>query len=419
MKPFTLIHAKTLAEASRESSKPDTELKAGGVDLLDRMKEGFDNPKVVVSIAGVSGLDRIEAGPPAKIGALATLAAIAANPGMIKLYPALAAAAAGAATPQIRNMATLGGNLCQRPRCWYYRLEEFDCRKKGGADCFAKEGENRFHAIFDTDLLCCCVHPSATGTALSAYGATLEVVSAKGKRSLPMDKFFYLPTEDPKVENTLVPGEIVESISIPAPAAGTRGVYRKLKEKESFDWPLVETAVVLSISGGSIQNAPRLLRLGRARALPLEGGGSRPERLEARAGDREARGRGGGEHREAAVAERVQGPPRPRRARAGAPGGLRLNDDPLGPMRRFAKKGREAASEPDPFLCRYLRTKTWFAPDAFGEGDPRQSPSTAQYWCLRTDAPVRSRRRPRIARRRARTRGSVSSRRWVREAGKV
>ncbi len=255
MKAFTLVHAKSLPEASREAAKPGAELKAGGVDLLDRMKEGFDSPKVVVSIASVPGLDKIETGPPAKLGALATLASIAANPGMQKIYPALAAAAAGAATPQIRNMATLGGNLCQRPRCWYYRLEEFDCRKKGGADCFAKEGENRFHAIFDTDLLCCCVHPSATGTALSAYGASLEVVSAKGKRTLPIDKFFYLPTQNAKVENTLVPGEIVESISIPAQGPGARSVYRKLKEKESFDWPLVEVAVVLSIRGGSIQSS--------------------------------------------------------------------------------------------------------------------------------------------------------------------
>jgi xanthine dehydrogenase YagS FAD-binding subunit len=255
MKPFTLIHARTLSEASREATRPDAELKAGGVDLLDRMKEGFDNPNVVVSIAAVPGLDRIETGPPAKIGALATLASIAASPGMIKLYPALASAAAGAATPQIRNMATLGGNLCQRPRCWYYRLEEFDCRKKGGSECFAREGENRFHAIYDTDLLCCCVHPSATGTALSAYGATLEVVSTKGKRTLPMDKFFYLPTQNATVENTLAPGEIVESVSIPTPAPGTRAVYRKLKEKESFDWPLVEVAVVVPIQGGTIQNA--------------------------------------------------------------------------------------------------------------------------------------------------------------------
>ena len=152
-------------------------------------------------------------------------------------------------------MATLGGNLCQRPRCWYYRLEEFDCRKKGGSECFAREGENRYHAIFDTDLLCCCIHPSATGTALLAYGATLEVLSPKGRRSLPIDQFFFRPVEDATRENSLKPGEIVESVSIPAPAAGARSVYRKLKQKESFDWPLVETCVSLSLSGGVVSDA--------------------------------------------------------------------------------------------------------------------------------------------------------------------
>ncbi|HEY3203006.1 MAG TPA: FAD binding domain-containing protein, partial [Thermoanaerobaculia bacterium] len=203
----------------------------------------------------IPGHDSIEAGPPAKIGALATLARIEADPGLQKTYPALAAAAAGAATPQIRHMATLGGNLCQRPRCWYYRLEEFDCRKKGGSDCFAMEGENRFHAIFDTDLLCCCLHPSATGTALLAYGAELETISPRGKRILPIETFFSRPTHDATRENNLKAGEIIETVRIPAPAAGARSVYRKLKEKESFDWPIVEACVSLTIYNGLIRDA--------------------------------------------------------------------------------------------------------------------------------------------------------------------
>jgi xanthine dehydrogenase YagS FAD-binding subunit len=255
MKPFVLVHPSTLPEAARLSAAPDSELKAGGVDLLDRMKEGLDSPKTVVSIIEIPGHDRIEAGPPARIGALATLARIADDPGLGKAYPALAEAAAGAATPQIRHMATLGGNLCQRPRCWYYRLEEFECRKKGGSECFAREGENRFHAVFDTDLMCCCVHPSATGTALLAYGATLDVVGPKGRRQLPIDHFFFRPVDDATRENTLKPGEIVEAVAIPAPAAGSRSVYRKLKEKESFDWPLVETCVSLTLAGGTIHGA--------------------------------------------------------------------------------------------------------------------------------------------------------------------
>jgi xanthine dehydrogenase YagS FAD-binding subunit len=255
MKPFALVHPRTLAEAARASVPTDAALKAGGVDLLDRMKEGLDSPKTVVSLARISGLDAIDAGPPARIGALATLTKIASHPGLRQHYPALADAAAGAATPQIRNMATLGGNLCQRPRCWYYRLEEFDCRKKGGGDCFAIDGENRFHAIFDTELLCCCVHPSATGTALVAYGATLDVVSPKGRRSVPIADFFHRPTDDATRENTLGPGDVIQSVALPAQPAGTRAVYRKLKEKESFDWPIVETCVRVTISGGTIREA--------------------------------------------------------------------------------------------------------------------------------------------------------------------
>jgi len=283
VKAFTLVRAKTLAEAVREAAKPDSEVKAGGVDLLDRMKEGIDSPARVVSIAHVSGMDGIEAGPPAKIGALATLARISAHADLRRLYPALADAAEGAATPQIRNMATLGGNLCQRPRCWYYRLAEFDCRKKGGKECFALEGENRFHAVFDTNI-CCCVHPSATAVALLAYGASLETVSPRGRRTLLIEKFFVAPAEDVRRENALAPGEIVSAVLIPAPAAGSRSVYKKLKEKESFDWPLAETCVNLVVSGGVVREArivlgavsPTPRRAREAEALMI-GAGAGPE----------------------------------------------------------------------------------------------------------------------------------------------
>jgi xanthine dehydrogenase YagS FAD-binding subunit len=266
VKAFTLIPVRDLAEAAREAARPKTEVKAGGVDLVDRMKEGLDSPERVVSISGIRGLDRIEAGPPAKIGALATLAALSTDAGLLEHYPALAAAAGEAATPQIRHMATLGGNLCQRPRCWYYRLEEFDCRKKGGRDCFAPDGENRFHAIFHTQEVCVCVHPSATGAALLAYGATLHTVSPRGKRALPIDQFFTGPDPDPTRENRLGAGELIEAVTIPAPAAGSRSAYRKFKEKESFDWPLVEACVAMRLDGGRIRE-PRVV-LGHVAQIP-------------------------------------------------------------------------------------------------------------------------------------------------------
>jgi xanthine dehydrogenase YagS FAD-binding subunit len=266
MNSFTLISARSVPEAAAEAARPKTVVKAGGVDLVDRMKEGLDAPERVVSIARISGLDRIEAGPPAHLGALATLGALASNEGLRRHYPALAAAAGEAATPQIRHMATLGGNLCQRPRCWYYRLAEFDCRKKGGSDCFALEGENRFHAIFDTERICVCVHPSATGAALLAYGATLHTVSRKGRRDIAIEDFFVGPDPDPTRENRLGPGEIIESVSLRAPSSETRSAYRKLKEKESFDWPLVEVCVVLRLSGGAILD-PRVV-LGHVAQVP-------------------------------------------------------------------------------------------------------------------------------------------------------
>jgi xanthine dehydrogenase YagS FAD-binding subunit len=266
VKNFVLLPARSLEEAAREAAKPNTEVKAGGVDLIDRMREGTDGPDRVVSIAHLRGLNRIAIGSPSRFGALATLAAIARHPEVQRVYPALAAAADGAATPQIRNMATLGGNICQRPRCWYYRLAEFDCRKKGGNDCYAQDGENRFHAIFDTDLLCVCVHPSATAVALLAYGAHLEIVSPAGKKTLSLDDLFVRPTEDPTRENRLAPGEIIESVVVPKPAAGSRSAYRKLKEKESFDWPLVEACVGAQVSGGVIRQ-PRVV-LGHVAQVP-------------------------------------------------------------------------------------------------------------------------------------------------------
>jgi xanthine dehydrogenase YagS FAD-binding subunit len=255
VKTFVLLPVASLAEAARECAKPRTELKAGGVDLVDRMKEGLDSPERVVSIAGISGLDGIAIGSPSRVGALATLARISDSADLRRVYPALADAAGGAATPQIRNMATLGGNIAQRPRCWYYRSADFDCRKKGGTQCFAVDGENRFHAIFDTGLACVCVHPSATAAALVAYDASAEIVSPRGRKTVKLEALFVKPVNDPTRENHLEPGEIIEAVTLPAPPPGARSAYKKLKEKESFDWPLVEAAVAVDLSGGTIRSA--------------------------------------------------------------------------------------------------------------------------------------------------------------------
>lgn len=234
-------------------------IKAGGIDLMDRLKEGLDSPQRLVNIRNISGLDRIQEMPDGlHLGPLVTLAQLDKHAAVRGKYTALADAAGHAATPHIRNMATLGGNLAQRPRCWYFRNEQFHCLKKGGGHCFAQQGENEFHAIFDNQP-CAIVHPSATATALVALNSKIKLTSAKGTRELPLEQFFILPAEDVHRENVLQPGELITEVIVPAPAAGARSAYTKLGEKESFDWPIAEVAVVLDAPGGTVKTASVIL----------------------------------------------------------------------------------------------------------------------------------------------------------------
>ena len=242
-------------------------LKAGGVDLLDLLKENLIQPRRLVNLRTVPGLDHIQDDQKTglKIGPLVTLAELDANTIVRKRYTALADAAGNAATPQIRNMATIGGNLVQRPRCWYFRNEQFHCKKKGGELCFAQHGENQYHAIFDNDP-CAIVHPSATATPLVAYGAKLELLSPKGKREVPAEEFFVLPSVDVHRENQLGPDEMITEIRIPAPAPGTRAAYTKQGEKESQDWPIAEVVVLIEPEGDRCKRAS--IVLGAAAPVP-------------------------------------------------------------------------------------------------------------------------------------------------------
>jgi xanthine dehydrogenase YagS FAD-binding subunit len=230
--------------------------KAGGVDVGDRLKEHIDEPATLVNLRRLSGLDFVDAGGGVlRLGPLVTLATLADDARIRQVAPALAEAAAAAATPQIRNLATLGGNLAQRPRCWYFRKEDFHCRKKGGAKCFAIEGQNEMHALFDNDV-CAIVHPSATATALTALGASLVLKGPSGERTVPIDDFFLRPERDVTRENVLEPGELIVEVRVPKRQAA----YVKLMEKQSFDWPLAEAAVALG-------NDPRVV-LGAAAPVP-------------------------------------------------------------------------------------------------------------------------------------------------------
>jgi xanthine dehydrogenase YagS FAD-binding subunit len=159
----------------------------------------------------------------------------------------------------VRNKATLGGNLMQRPRCWYFRSTDFDCRKKGSSDeCHALEGENQYHAIVNNKS-CAMVHPSSTAVPLLAMEAEVELTSKAGKRTVAMRDFYVAPEVDLERETAVKPGELITAIRVPSPAAGTRSAYQKYGEKESFDWPLADAGVVLEMDGKTCRKAAIVL----------------------------------------------------------------------------------------------------------------------------------------------------------------
>jgi xanthine dehydrogenase YagS FAD-binding subunit len=232
--------------AAQPGARGPAIFKAGGVDVLDLMKERLLEPDALVNLRDVPGLNVIgeEAGG-LKIGAMVTLAALGRHALVRQHYPALADAAAASASPQIRSQATLGGNLLQRPRCWYFRSQAHHCLRKGGEHCFAFAGENQHHAIFD-HAHCAIVHPSTLATPLVALGAKVELVDAMGaSRQVSLEDFFVPPSRDPHRENDLKPQEILTAARLPPLGPGVRMAHLKQGEKESFDWPLADVAVVL------------------------------------------------------------------------------------------------------------------------------------------------------------------------------
>jgi xanthine dehydrogenase YagS FAD-binding subunit len=257
----TVAHAMTVAPEAMEHGETAV-VKANGIDLLDLVKEGLLKPSTIVSLAGIPGLDEIveEQGGGVRIGPMVTLAALAENPIVRERYPALASALRGSASPQIRNVATLGGNLLQRPRCWYFRSEAYHCLRKGGGHCFAISGENQYHAIFN-NMPCAIVHPSTAATVLVALDAAIEITNATGtKRQLRLEDFFVLPDRDLQRENDLQPHEIVTAIRLPKLPSTLRTAHLKQGEKDSFDWPLADVAITLHVGAdGACKSAAIIL----------------------------------------------------------------------------------------------------------------------------------------------------------------
>ena len=229
---------------------------AGGMDLLARMKDYTHQPDRIVNVK--NALDATITAMPdggLKIGAAVKLVDLAEHAQVAKLYPAVVAAAGEVGTPQIRNAGTVGGNVNQRPRCWYFRNEEFVCFKKGGSYCFAVTGENQYHAIFGNDGPSHIVHPSSLAVPFVAYGAKFRVVGPSGARELAAADYFTLPTlRNVEKENVLADDELMTHVMLPAPGNVKTGHY-EVRYKQSHDWPLAFATVVLAMNGNTIQSA--------------------------------------------------------------------------------------------------------------------------------------------------------------------
>ena len=246
---FSYIRARTVDEAVRYLSLDGVRVHAGGTDLLGCLRERIFDVTTVVSIAGLKELTGIAETPAGgiRIGSLTTIAEVARNPVIRSKYRALSMAAAEVASPQLRHQGTIGGNLCQKPRCWYYR-GEFHCLRKGGDQCFAVEGENAYHCIFGGDN-CFIVHPSDTAPALIALQASVTIVGPNGRRSMPVENFHMLPSEDYTRETALAPAEIVTEIVLPPPAEGLRSSYRKVRARRAWDFALAGVALAIVFTG--------------------------------------------------------------------------------------------------------------------------------------------------------------------------
>ncbi len=265
--PTNINEAVKLLSASGDIDEAPRPI-AGGQDLLTTMKDYTSRPVRLVNLKNISGLNSITLnGRGLTIGALVTLTELEEHAGVRKSFPGLTEAAHSIATPQIRNLGTVGGNLCQRPRCWYFRLEEVNCLKKGGSECYAASGENKYNAIIGGGPSY-IVHPSDLAPMLMALGATVSVTGAAGKRVIPLDKFFTLPSEgNIRRENVLKNDDIITQINVPASALAAKSTYLKFKERDSLDFALASAAVALRLGPNDTVRESRIV-LGGVAPIP-------------------------------------------------------------------------------------------------------------------------------------------------------
>ncbi|MBU0908202.1 MAG: xanthine dehydrogenase family protein subunit M [Proteobacteria bacterium] len=252
---FSYVRPASLQDAMGQLTGDNARIHAGGTDLLGCLRDEVFPVDKLVSISRLDKLRGIKKTTDGglSIGALTTIAEVAVHPLIREKYTALAQGAAAVGSPQIRNQGTLGGNLCQKPRCWYYR-GEFHCLRKGGDFCYAAEGENQYHCILGGDY-CYIVHPSDTAPALQAFGATLRIAGPRGGRDVSVADFFVPPSRDVTRETVLEQEEIVTEILLPPAPAGLRSAYRKVRARQAWDFALAGVALALEQEGGRVQKS--------------------------------------------------------------------------------------------------------------------------------------------------------------------
>ncbi|HUI81632.1 MAG TPA: FAD binding domain-containing protein [Bryobacteraceae bacterium] len=259
MKAFTNANPRNLPQAvtlldQAHSAGREASIAGGGSDLLGMVKERLVTPDVIVHLKSIKGLDQVaQQSGDVRIGGLITLDSLASHPLIRQRYAVLAEAAETVATPQIRNVGTLAGNVCQRPWCWYFR-NGFPCFKAGGNKCFSITGENQFHAIFGGGPSF-IVHPSDTAPALVALDGRFHITGPSGGRTVSATDFFVLPKQNAARENSLANDEVLSAIEVPATRPGTRSTYHKIMDREAWTHAVVSAAVVLEMDNGVCRSA--------------------------------------------------------------------------------------------------------------------------------------------------------------------
>jgi len=257
MRSFEYVSPTTKAQAVSllAGNWGQTEVFAGGTDLLALMKDDVLAPKRLVNIKQIKDLQGVTYNAQGlRVGALTNLGDLADDANVKRNYPALAEALIEAASPQIRNLATLGGNLCQRPRCWYFRNGFGLLPKDETGKELVIEGDNRYHAILANDGPAKFLSPSTIAPVLIAYGAKIRLEGPRGKRELPLEKFYVIPKTETEREHDLQPNEIVTEVVVP-PATDAKAAHYEIRQKEAFDWPLAVAAVALRMNGSKVQSA--------------------------------------------------------------------------------------------------------------------------------------------------------------------